>query len=109
MGIVDENRTLIEGFWAYLYRQDFSALGFRFHPEAEYTDVVPPDDESLGGLIEETLTPKVKVHGALVASNASLVVTISTNTSTGSLDPAPPRNVQAGVVDKTSVSLVGTA
>ncbi len=49
MGIVDENRTLIEGFWAELYRQDLEAAAARFAPDGEYTDVETPEDDVARG------------------------------------------------------------
>ena len=49
MGIVDENRTLIEGFWADLYRQDLEAAAARFAPDGEYTDVETPEDDVARG------------------------------------------------------------
>ena len=50
----DENRQLIEGFWADLYRQDFAALGDRFAPDGEYTDIVTPEDDVARGAAEIT-------------------------------------------------------
>ena len=49
MGNVDENRALIEGFWADLYRQDLEAAAARFTPEGEYTDVETPEDDVARG------------------------------------------------------------
>ncbi len=40
-----DNRTLIEGFWDDLYRQDFESLVARFDSQGEYTDIVTPDDD----------------------------------------------------------------
>ncbi len=49
-----DNRSLIEGFWEDLYRQDFPALVSRFDPEGEYTDIVTPDDDVARGPAEIT-------------------------------------------------------
>ena len=51
---IDENRQLIEGFWDDLYRQDFAALGTRFDPHGEYTDIVTPEDDVARGPAEIT-------------------------------------------------------
>jgi ketosteroid isomerase-like protein len=50
----DENRRLIEAFWIDLYRQDFAALGERFDPNGEYTDIVTPGDDVARGPAEIT-------------------------------------------------------
>jgi len=50
----DENRQLIEGFWDDLYRQDFVAMGSRFDPRGEYTDIVTPEDDVARGPAEIT-------------------------------------------------------
>ena len=45
----EENRTLIEGFWADLYRPDLPAAASRFTAEGEYTDITTPDDDVARG------------------------------------------------------------
>jgi ketosteroid isomerase-like protein len=45
----DENRTVIEGFWDDLYRQDLAAAAARFDPQGEYTDVTTPADDVARG------------------------------------------------------------
>ena len=45
----DDNRTLIETFWADLYRPDLEAAAARFAPDGEYTDVTTPDDDVAHG------------------------------------------------------------
>jgi limonene-1,2-epoxide hydrolase len=47
-----DNRSLIEGFWDDLYRQDFPAVVARFAPSGEYTDVATPDDDVARGPAE---------------------------------------------------------
>ena len=59
-----ENRTLIEGFWADLYRQDFASLVSRFHPDGEYTDVVTPDDDVARGPLEITAAADARLREA---------------------------------------------
>ncbi len=49
MGAADENRRLIEGFWADLYRQDLQAAAARFAPDGTYTDVETPEDDVARG------------------------------------------------------------
>jgi limonene-1,2-epoxide hydrolase len=49
-----DNRSLIEGFWEDLYRQDFPSLVSRFDPQGEYTDIVTPDDDVARGPAEIT-------------------------------------------------------
>jgi ketosteroid isomerase-like protein len=50
----DDNRELIEGFWGDLYRQDFRAMGARFDPQGEYTDIGTPEDDVARGPAEIT-------------------------------------------------------
>jgi limonene-1,2-epoxide hydrolase len=45
----EENRTLIEGFWEDLYRQDLASLVERFEPQGEYTDIATPEDDVARG------------------------------------------------------------
>jgi limonene-1,2-epoxide hydrolase len=45
----DENRTVIEGFWDDLYRQDLAAAAARFDSEGDYTDVATPADDVARG------------------------------------------------------------
>ncbi len=45
----DENREVVEGFWADLYRQDLEAAASRFTADGEYTDVTTPDDDIARG------------------------------------------------------------
>jgi limonene-1,2-epoxide hydrolase len=45
----DDNRQVIEGFWADLYRQDLGAAASRFAPDGTYTDVGTPDDDVAHG------------------------------------------------------------
>jgi ketosteroid isomerase-like protein len=45
----DDNRTLIEAFWADLYRPDLEAAAAHFAPDGEYTDVTTPDDDVARG------------------------------------------------------------
>ncbi len=54
MTTADDNRQLIEGFWGDLYRQDFPAMGARFHPQGEYTDIGTPEDDVARGPAEIT-------------------------------------------------------
>ncbi len=54
MSTAENNRTLIEGFWDDLYRQDFTSLVARFDPQGEYTDIVTPDDDVARGPAEIT-------------------------------------------------------
>lgn len=49
MSAADENREVIEGFWADLYRQDLDAAASRFAPEGTYTDVETPEDDVARG------------------------------------------------------------
>jgi len=51
---VEDSRTLIEGFWDDLYRQDFGSLVTRFDPRGEYTDICTPDDDVARGGAEIT-------------------------------------------------------
>jgi len=48
----DENRTVVEGFWGDLYRQDLAATAARFSAEGEYTDVGTPEDDVARGADE---------------------------------------------------------
>jgi limonene-1,2-epoxide hydrolase len=54
MSTAQNNRTLIEGFWGDLYRQDFASLVARFDPQGEYTDIVTPEDDVARGPAEIT-------------------------------------------------------
>lgn len=45
----DDNRTLVEAFWADLYRPDLEAAAARFAPDGEYTDITTPDDDVARG------------------------------------------------------------
>jgi limonene-1,2-epoxide hydrolase len=54
VSIAENNRTLVEGFWNDLYRQDFPSLTARFHPQGEYTDICTPDDDVARGPAEIT-------------------------------------------------------
>ena len=54
MASAQQNRSLIEGFWEDLYRQDFASLGSRFDPRGEYTDVGTPADDVARGPAEIT-------------------------------------------------------
>ncbi|HUE06315.1 MAG TPA: nuclear transport factor 2 family protein [Acidimicrobiales bacterium] len=49
MSTADQNRTVIEGFWDELYRQDLAAAASRFTPDGTYTDVGTPDDDVARG------------------------------------------------------------
>lgn len=45
----DQSRTIIEDFWATLYRRDWDGLEQFFAPHAEYTDIgTPADDLAVG-------------------------------------------------------------
>ena len=45
----DDNRALIEAFWADLYRPDLTAAAERFAPDGEYTDITTPEDDVARG------------------------------------------------------------
>ena len=49
MGAADENRVVVEGFWADLYRQDLVAAAGRFTPDGTYTDIETPEDDVARG------------------------------------------------------------
>jgi limonene-1,2-epoxide hydrolase len=49
LGVAEENRKVVEGFWADLYRQDLEAAAARFTPDGTYTDVETPDDDVARG------------------------------------------------------------
>jgi limonene-1,2-epoxide hydrolase len=49
---VEENRAVVEGFWADLYRPALAGLeaaAARFAPDGAYTDVTTPEDEVARG------------------------------------------------------------
>ena len=49
MATTPSNRTVVEDFWATLYRRDWDALAGFFTADATYTDVpTPPDDVAHG-------------------------------------------------------------
>jgi ketosteroid isomerase-like protein len=45
----EDNRVLIEGFWADLYRPDLAAAASRFTADGTYTDITTPDDDVARG------------------------------------------------------------
>ena len=45
----EENRSVVEGFWDELYRQDLVAAAARFAPDGAYTDVGTPEDDVARG------------------------------------------------------------
>jgi limonene-1,2-epoxide hydrolase len=49
MSTADQNRTVIEGFWDDLYRQDLAGAASRFTPDGTYTDVGTPEDDVARG------------------------------------------------------------
>jgi limonene-1,2-epoxide hydrolase len=49
MGQADDNRALVEAFWADLYRQDLEAAAARFAADGEYTDAETPEDDVARG------------------------------------------------------------
>ena len=52
MSKADENRALVEGFWADLYRPDLPAAAARFAPDGAYTDAATPADDVARGPAE---------------------------------------------------------
>ena len=47
--MTDDLRRLVEDFWADLYRRDFDAVGARFAPDGEYTDMPTPAEDVARG------------------------------------------------------------
>jgi len=47
--VSNDLRRLVEDFWADLYRRDFDAVGARFAPDGEYTDMPTPAEDVARG------------------------------------------------------------